>query len=277
MCWMRRGGGANDCWLVSAATIDCVGWAGVFGMSEMNAWRSVELPDLVEIDPEVLSENTDRDYYFHCVDIASVTEGRVDMPSVTIPFRSSPSRARKVVRRGDVLMSTVRPNLKAFAYFDHPYVDCVASTGFAVLRTKQNVDPRFVLYSILSEPVTRQIESLIVGSNYPAINSTAVSQLKALTPTSTEQTKIAEALSTVDRAIEQTEALIAKQQRINTGLMQDLLSKGIDEHGNLRSEATFSAVRPFYGDRIERRSTDRATCRHKTKHAQKPSDRPCFD
>lgn len=53
-----------------------------------------------------------------------------------------------------------------------------------------------------------------------------------------EQTKIAEILSTVDRAIEQTEALIAKQQRIKTGLMQDLLTRGIDEHGNLRSEKT---------------------------------------
>ena len=53
-----------------------------------------------------------------------------------------------------------------------------------------------------------------------------------------EQAKIAEILSTVDRAIEQTEALIAKQQRIKTGLMQDLLTRGIDEHGNLRSEQT---------------------------------------
>ena len=53
-----------------------------------------------------------------------------------------------------------------------------------------------------------------------------------------EQAKIAEVLSTVDRAIEQTEALIAKQQRVKTGLMQDLLTRGIDEHGNLRSERT---------------------------------------
>ncbi len=53
-----------------------------------------------------------------------------------------------------------------------------------------------------------------------------------------EQTKIAEVLSTVDRAIEQTEALVAKQQRIRTGLMQDLLTRGIDEDGNLRSEET---------------------------------------
>ena len=53
-----------------------------------------------------------------------------------------------------------------------------------------------------------------------------------------EQAKIAEVLSTVDRAIEQTEALIAKQQRIKTGLTQVLLTRGIDEHGNLRSEQT---------------------------------------
>ena len=42
----------------------------------------------------------------------------------------------------------------------------------------------------------------------------------------------------MDQAIEQTEYLIAKQQRIKTGLMQDLLTRGIDEHGNLRSEET---------------------------------------
>lgn len=53
-----------------------------------------------------------------------------------------------------------------------------------------------------------------------------------------EQSKIAEVISKVDQAIEQTESLIAKQQRIKTGLMQDLLTRGIDEHGNLRSEET---------------------------------------
>ena len=62
---------------------------------------------------------------------------------------------------------------------------------------------------------------------------------EVLVPAKTaEQSKIAEVLSAVDRAIEQTEALIAKQQRIKTGLMQDLLTRGIDEHGNLRSEQT---------------------------------------
>ena len=77
------------------------------------------------------------------------------------------------------------------------------------------------------------------GSTMQHITRKELSHFAALLPSAIEeQTKIAEVLSTIDTAIEQTEALIAKQQRIKTGLMQDLLTKGIDEHGNIRSEAT---------------------------------------
>ena len=77
------------------------------------------------------------------------------------------------------------------------------------------------------------------GSTFEAINSAELSQWPVTHPMCMkEQRKIAEILSTVDRAIEQTEALIAKQQRIKTCLMQDLLTRGIDENGNLRSEKT---------------------------------------
>ena len=76
------------------------------------------------------------------------------------------------------------------------------------------------------------------GSGIPHIDKEIFGNLAITEFDSREQSKIAEVLSTVDRAIEQTEALIAKQQRIKTGLMQDLLTRGIDEHGNLRSEQT---------------------------------------
>lgn len=77
------------------------------------------------------------------------------------------------------------------------------------------------------------------GSTMQHITRKELDRFAAPFPTGEpEQSKIAEVLSTVDRAIAQTEALIAKQQRIKTGLMQDLLTRGIDEHGTLRSEAT---------------------------------------
>jgi type I restriction enzyme S subunit len=85
---------------------------------------------------------------------------------------------------------------------------------------------------------TLDLRQLNEATGVPSLSRDILYKIGIPTPPETEQEKIAEILSTVDRAIEQTEALIAKQQRIKTGLMQDLLTRGIDEHGNLRSEAT---------------------------------------
>lgn len=76
------------------------------------------------------------------------------------------------------------------------------------------------------------------GSGIPHVDKEVLGNLEILLFDKPEQSKIAEVLSTVDREIEQTEAMIAKQQRIKTSLIHDLLTRGIDEHGNLRSEET---------------------------------------
>lgn len=74
------------------------------------------------------------------------------------------------------------------------------------------------------------------GSTRTSINIGPFSSIRLLLPESkSEQHKIAEILTTVDDAIEQTEALIRKYQRIKQGLMQDLLTRGVDENGKVRS------------------------------------------
>ena len=76
------------------------------------------------------------------------------------------------------------------------------------------------------------------GSGIPHVDKEILGNLSIFNCKKPEQIKIAEILSTVDQAIDQTEELTAKQQRIKTGLMQDLLTHGIDKDGNLRSEDT---------------------------------------
>lgn len=76
------------------------------------------------------------------------------------------------------------------------------------------------------------------GSGIPHVDKEVLGKLVILKLPPDEQKLVANILSKLDRVIEQTEALIAKQQRIKTGLMQDLLTKGIDEHGHIRSEGT---------------------------------------
>ena len=90
--------------------------------------------------------------------------------------------------------------------------------------------PRWLFYFLQNLDLAQLNEA----TGVPSLSRDLLYKIEVETPPTTEQSKIAEILSTVDQAIDQTEALIAKQQRIKTGLMQDLLTRGIDENGNLR-------------------------------------------
>lgn len=97
-------------------------------------------------------------------------------------------------------------------------------------------DKQYFLYSL--KHWESYLKGQTSGSGIPHVDKEVLGNLEILLLAKQEQTQIAAILSNIDRAIEQTEAIIAKQQRIKTGLMQDLLTKGIDEDGNVRSEAT---------------------------------------
>ncbi len=117
------------------------------------------------------------------------------------------------------------------------YVRCALCTNqsIALLKTRAGkLDAEYLLHNLNFR--YSELRSRSAGGGRAGLTKTILEDLPLPVPTLREQAKIAEVLSTVDRAIEQTEALIAKQQRIKTGLMQDLLTRGIDEHGNLRSE-----------------------------------------
>jgi type I restriction enzyme S subunit len=134
---------------------------------------------------------------------------------------------------GSLVMSSRAP----IGYLALPTVQFCTNQGCKTIKLKSVFHPEFTYYNVLFN--IHKIRNLGEGTTFAEISKTALSTIELSFPTSLpEQTKIAEILSTVDRAIEQTEALIAKQQRIKTGLMQDLLTRGIDEHGTLRSEQT---------------------------------------
>lgn len=202
----------------------------------MFKWPSgnVRLDSIADVNPESLPTSTPSGFSFFYLDISSVATGAIKPPGGRIERRDAPSRAQRVLRRNDVLMATVRPNLKAFALFDLSDADYVASTGFAVIRSKNGYDGRFILHSILSDTVSREVDSHSVGSNYPAINSSDVRRLSLPKFSPAEQRVIADVISTLDAQIEAAKALIAKQELLRAGLMQDLFTRGIDEHGQLR-------------------------------------------
>ncbi|GIX39126.1 MAG: hypothetical protein KatS3mg128_0175 [Silanimonas sp.] len=86
------------------------------------------------INDEALSESTDADFELAYIDIGNVdSQGRVH-DIVNYRFEDAPSRARRIVRNGDVIISTVRTYLQAIAPIENPPDNLIVSTGFAVVR-----------------------------------------------------------------------------------------------------------------------------------------------
>lgn len=117
--------------------------------------------------------------------------------------------------------------------------DLVCGYHLALIRPNHELlDPIYLAKQISTSNITRYFAINASGSTRFGLSISTIENAQIQTPPKPEQVKITEILSTVDLSIEQTELLIAKQQRIKTGLMQDLLTRGIDEQGNLRHEET---------------------------------------
>jgi len=116
--------------------------------------------------------------------------------------------------------------------------DAAYSTDTYAITTRDEIDTEFLYFDLLN--ILYYINAnYFQGSGLKHLQKKDLKKHQILFPLNpTEQTQIATILSKLDEAIAQTEQLIAKYTRIKTGLMQDLLTKGIDEHGNIRSEET---------------------------------------
>jgi len=142
------------------------------------------------LDPTTVYENN----YFIYIDITSIENG-----TGSISFENklvgskAPSRARRKIQNGDVLLSTVRPNLKAFGYIENVPDNVVASTGFAVLTPQKEVIGKYVYYQLFGNALQSQMISRMGRGAYPSINQKDVQELQIpLPPLSVQEEIVAE-------------------------------------------------------------------------------------
>jgi type I restriction enzyme S subunit len=187
-------------------------------------WGVKCLNELAVIDPEQLSSNTQPEYEFKYISLEDVGFGALRGHSLQV-FRYAPSRARRKLRVDDLLVSTVRPNLKSHLWFRDRSANWVCSTGFSVVRCLESVShPGYVFAHLFADGIAKQIDALLTGSNYPAINSRDVRQLQVPVPSLEEQTAIATILSDMDTELAALESRLAKARQIKQGMMQELLT-----------------------------------------------------
>ena len=177
--------------------------------------EKIKLDDLCVPSARQIKEDPDKliDY----IDIASVdNENKKVTGFQTMSFGEAPSRARKAVKKGSILVSTVRPNLNAVAILedDTPNVS-VASTGFCILNCKDNVDNRFVFNFCKSKAFIEDMVSQATGASYPAVSDNIVRSALVPNYPYEEQCHISEILDRVSSAIE--------KRKVELAILDDLI------------------------------------------------------
>ncbi len=199
-------------------------------------WELMRIKDVVSINKDSLGEDTDETYKFRYIDISNVSsEGEITL-SDEMYFYDAPSRARRIVRKGDVIVSTVRTYLRAIAQIDFEAKDIIASTGFAVLSPKECMCSSYLAYVIRSSCIVDSICAQSTGVSYPAISSSKLSAIDMPLPSLSEQQAIADYLdekcAKIDAAIENISKQIDASKRLKKAVINEAISGKINFDDN---------------------------------------------
>lgn len=191
------------------------------------------------INNEAIGEDTASDYELRYVDIGNVDSSGGIHEIVTYRFADAPSRARRRVRDGDVIISTVRTYLQAIAAIQEPPDNLIVSTGFAVVRPRVGVfDANYCKYAVREPAFLAEVEKRSVGVSYPAINSSDLGDISVYLHPLSHQNTIADYL---DRETTRLDALVvAKEQMLKLiaekrrTIITHVVTRGLDPDVSLR-------------------------------------------
>ena len=195
------------------------GVSNTFFNDKVVAECSAVLPfgQAVEINPKTKSLPTE----FIYIDLESVESGKLLQENI-ISRDNAPSRAQRVLTKGDVLFQMVRPYQKNNFYFESELsLPAVASTGYAQIRCVDN-DPLFVFEQISSDYFANEAMLRSTGTGYPAINADSLAEIPFIKLPIEEQQKIGKFLYLLSQRIIQEESKLDSLLKVKSAMLQSL-------------------------------------------------------
>ena len=143
-------------------------------------WRIAELKELARINDSSIGRSKKLDTIRY-VDISSVTTNQINDVSV-LNYQEAPGRAKRIVKHGDIIWSSVRPANRAYCLIYEPPVNLVVSTGFAVISPKDHIPYTFLNFVVTSNAFVDQMTAVAKGAAYPATSFDDFERAKLLIP-----------------------------------------------------------------------------------------------
>ena len=190
-----------------------------------------ELGEISIINPENMKSGQYTEINY--IDIASVKGGHIlELQKLTSDF---PSRAKRIVKKGDILYSSVRPNLKGYVYISDDIQNGIASTGFADIRVKEpnTILSKYLYYIMTSDYISDDLISKAKGAQYPAVSFDDFETIKIPLPSIERQKEIVDYCEYNDILIKQLETEIENNkkqaQQFITGIVKAQVKEDVEE------------------------------------------------
>lgn len=184
----------------------------------MSKWPMVKLGEVCE---KRISK-WDRSDELNYVDISSVSaSSKVIERTVLVEGESAPSRAQQILLEGDVLVSTVRPNLNAVARVPKSLHKQIGSTGFCVLRAGAQIDSGYLFYFTQTDAFIGECVNRSTGISYPSTTAAKIKEIKIPLPPLEEQKRIAGILEASARQLESLRNQIAALEKLRSQVIYE--------------------------------------------------------
>ena len=184
-------------------------------------WKKCEFKEFAKVNPKC--QSIPEQFYY--IDLGSVEDGELSNAKIENAL-SAPSRAQRLLSCNDVLFQTVRP------YQQNNYLFCkerslptVASTGYAVFRTKYDVP--FLYALIHTGHFLNSVLSRCTGTSFPAVSASDIEDILVSIPSLGEQQKIGELFRLLNSKIRKQKALIESLKKYKRGVTEAIFTKDL--------------------------------------------------
>ena len=188
-------------------------------IKEIKEYDEINLEELAYINFDNLKNNSLE--YINYIDISSIKDEKIN--EIKLYKNNYPSRAKRIIKKGDILYSTVRPNLKGYTLINTDIINGIASTGFVVIRSKK-INSKYLYEIIKEDSINNYLIKNISGTTYPSVSPEIFKNIKIKIPKNIE---LINNLEPIFNEIEKIKNEILEKDKLYNEYLTELLNNSL--------------------------------------------------